>query len=119
MLTLPAITVAVAVRDTLLAQGQNSLAPWFATAPHNNFGGKLPGAANGPPAVPGQHPYTEFDIYPKPPLLGVGGNPANPGVTNRGVHRILVGIPVGGAGAHAGVGRWFYTADHYETFVGI
>ena len=127
LFTLPVLTIAVAVRTTLAAQGRNSLHPWFARAPHNNWGTPLPGPNNGPPAVANRNPYEEFDIFPNTQgLVNIQGNPAvNPGRTNRGMHRIVFGIqPAAGPHAHpapphAGVGRWFYTGDHYQTFVEI
>ena len=47
LFTLPVLTIAVAVRTTLAAQGRNSLHPWFARAPHSNWGTPLPGPTTG------------------------------------------------------------------------
>ena len=87
---------------------------------HRNDRHRLPGPRRVPP---GPWPYREFDIYPDPQQLGFV--PPAAGGPNRGAHRIVCGIwngapaPAGGLPPHPGIGRWFYTPDHYATFIEI
>jgi hypothetical protein len=121
MFSIPGITMAQAVR-TAVTGAVNSLQPLFASTFHHNWNSNLPGPTSvrqpGPPnapVIPGSQPYMEFDIYPDPGVVG-GGVP-------RGVHRILLGIPITAgplmAAPHPGLNRWFYTPDHYHTMIPI
>jgi hypothetical protein len=122
LLTIPALQLANAIRNVLGVFPHMQLHPWFERRPHRNASAGVPGQGlPGPVGLPGAGhantcPYLEFDLYPSPAQLGLGGG------VNRGTHRLVVGIPVVAglhAGHHPGVGRWFYTPDHYRSFIEI